>query len=488
MADPKGFLKYPREVARRRPVAERVQDWKEVYPGSPGRAVLPIITTQAARCMDCGIPFCHTGCPLGNLIPEWNDLIYRDAWVEATERLHATNNFPEFTGRLCPAPCETSCVEGINKDPVTIKNVEVAIADKAWDDRRVEPVLTEWHTLKTVAIVGSGPAGLAAAQQLTRMGHTVVVYERADAAGGLLRYGIPEFKLEKAVLDRRLKQMVREGTVFKTGVDIGTDITGEQLTDRFDAVILAIGSTVPRDLTVPGRDLAGIHQAMEYLPQGNRAALGQPVADQILATGKDVVIIGGGDTGADCLGTALRQGARSVTQLEILPEPPVGRPAGQPWPTYPMVYRVSSAHEEGGERLYSVNTREFVGADGHVTGLRLEEVRFEGGRFVPVEGSERVLDADLVLLAMGFLHPQRAGVVEQLGVDLDARGNVARGDDYQTSVPGVFVCGDAGRGQSLIVWAIAEGRSCASGVDAFLQGAPSQLPKPILPSERPLTV
>jgi len=488
MADPRGFLKYPREVAERRPVAERVQDWKEVYPGSPGRAVLPIITTQAARCMDCGIPFCHTGCPLGNLIPEWNDLIYRDAWVEATERLHATNNFPEFTGRLCPAPCETACVEGINRDPVTIKNVEVAIADKAWDDRRVEPVMTEWHTLKTVAIVGSGPAGLAAAQQLTRMGHTVVVYERADAVGGLLRYGIPEFKLEKAVLDRRLKQMVREGTVFKTGVDIGTDITGEQLTDRFDAVILAIGSTVPRDLDVPGRDLAGIHQAMEFLPQANRAALGQEVTGQIVATGKHVVIIGGGDTGADCLGTSLRQGAASVTQLEILPEPSVGRPAGQPWPTYPLVYRVSSAHEEGGERLYAVNTREFVGADGHVTGLRLEEVRLEGGRFAPVEGSERVLAADLVLLAMGFLHPQRVGVVEQLGVDLDARGNIARGEDYQTSVPGVFVCGDAGRGQSLIVWAIAEGRSCANGVDAFLQGEPSQLPRPIAPSERPMVV
>nr|NLI49193.1 glutamate synthase subunit beta [Propionibacterium sp.] len=488
MADPKGFMKYPRQVAERRPVAERVLDWKEVYPGTPGRAVLPIITTQAARCMDCGIPFCHQGCPLGNLIPEWNDLIYRDAWVEATERLHATNNFPEFTGRLCPAPCETACVEGINRDPVTIKNVEVAIADKAWDDRRVEPVMSEWHTLKTVAIVGSGPAGLAAAQQLTRMGHTVVVYERADAIGGLLRYGIPEFKLEKAVLDRRLKQMVREGTVFKTGVDIGTDITGEQLTDRFDAVILAIGSTVPRDLDVPGRELAGIHQAMEFLPQANRAALGQEVPDQIVATGKHVVIIGGGDTGADCLGTSIRQGAASITQLEILPEPPVGRPAGQPWPTYPLVYRVSSAHEEGGERLYSVNTREFLGENGHVTGLRLEEVRFEGGRIVPVEGTERVLPADLVLLAMGFLHPQRTGVVEQLGVALDARGNIARGDDYQTSVPGVFVCGDAGRGQSLIVWAIAEGRSCANGVDAYLQGERSQLPRAIAPSERPLVV
>ena len=488
MADPKGFMKYPREVAKRRPVSERVQDWREVYPQSPGRALLPIIETQAARCMDCGIPFCHSGCPLGNLIPEWNDLIYRDAWVEATERLHATNNFPEFTGRLCPAPCETACVEGINRDPVTIKNIEVAIADKAWDDRRVVPIVSEWHTLKTVAIVGSGPAGLAAAQQLTRMGHTVVVYERADAVGGLLRYGIPEFKMEKAIVDQRIKQMVREGTVFRTGVNVGVDITGDQLREQYDAVILAIGSTVPRDLHVPGRELAGIHQAMEFLPQANRVAAGRPVTDQILATGKNVVIIGGGDTGADCLGTSIRQGAASITQLEILPEPPHTRPAGQPWPTYPMVYRVSSAHEEGGERVYSVNTREFLGADGHVTGLRLDEVRFEDGRFVPVEGSERVLDADLVLLAMGFLHPQREGVVEQLGVELDARGNVVRDDEFESSVPGVFVCGDAGRGQSLIVWAIAEGRSCANGVDAFLQGEPSQLPKPSLPTTRPLVV
>ncbi len=488
MADPRGFMKYPREVATRRPVEERVNDWREVYPESPGRAVLPIISKQAARCMDCGIPFCQFGCPLGNLIPDFNDLIYRDAWVEATDRLHATNNFPEFTGRLCPAPCETACVEGINLDPVTIKNVEVAIADKAWDDRRIVPVVSEWHTLKTVAVIGSGPAGLAVAQQLTRMGHTVVVYERADAVGGLLRYGIPEFKMEKSVVDRRLKQMVREGTVFKTGVNVGVDLTGDQIRERFDAVVLAVGSTVPRDLDVPGRELAGIHQAMEFLPQANRVAVGQTVPDQILATGKNVVIIGGGDTGADCLGTSIRQGAASVTQLEILPEPPKHRPDGQPWPTFPMLYRISSAHEEGGERVYSVNTREFLGADGHVTGLRLDEVRFEGGRFVPVEGGERVLDADLVLLAMGFLHPEREGVVEQLGVALDTRGNVGRADDFQTSVPGVFVCGDAGRGQSLIVWAIAEGRSCANGVDAFLQGSPSQLPKPILPTTRPLVV
>ena len=488
MADPKGFMTHPREVAQRRPVAERVHDWREVYPDSPGKAVLPIIRTQAGRCMDCGIPFCHSGCPLGNLIPEWNDLVWRDDWRGATDRLHATNNFPEFTGRLCPAPCETACVVGINRDAVTIKNVEVAIADRGWSDRRITAVTPEWHTGKTVAVVGSGPAGLATAQQLTRAGHTVVVYERADAVGGLMRYGIPEFKMEKAVLDRRLKQMRLEGTVFKTGVDIGRDLTGEQLLDRFDAVVLAIGSTVARDLPVPGRELRGIHQAMEFLPQANRAALGEAPPEQILATGKDVVIIGGGDTGADCLGTSIRQGARSVTQLEILPMPPEARPAGQPWPTYPMVYRVSSAHEEAGERVYSVSTTEFVGdAGGAVASLRLTEVAFKDGRFSPVPGTERELPAQLVLLAMGFVGPERAGVVEQLGVDLDPRGNVARDENFATSVPGVFVAGDAGRGQSLIVWAIAEGRSCANGVDAFLQGS-SRLPKPILPTDRPLVV
>ena len=488
MADPRGFMTTPRQVAERRPVEERIHDWHEVYPGSPGRALLPIISQQAGRCMDCGIPFCHSGCPLGNLIPEWNDLVWRDDWRGALERLHATNNFPEFTGRLCPAPCETACVVGINRDPVTIKNVEVAIIDRAWDDRRVIPQPPEWHSGKTVAVVGSGPAGLAAAQQLTRAGHTVVVYERADAVGGLLRYGIPEFKMEKAVLDRRLKQMRLEGTVFKARVNIGSDITGEQLLDRFDAVVLAVGSTVPRDLPVPGRESAGIHQAMEYLPQANRVALGTEVPDQILATGKDVVIIGGGDTGADCLGTAIRQGARSVTQLEILPTPPEQRPAGQPWPTYPMTYRVSSAHEEAGERVYSVSTSAFeADAEGRVAGLRVSEVALADGRFQPVEGTERVIPAQLVLLAMGFAGPERTGVVEQLGLDLETRGNIDRDEHYATSAPAVFVCGDAGRGQSLIVWAIAEGRSCASEVDAFLQGD-TQLPKPILPTERPLMV
>ncbi len=488
MADPKGFMKVARQVADRRNPADRAKDWDEVYPGSPGRAVLPIIRQQASRCMDCGIPFCHTGCPLGNLIPEWNDLIYSDQWRAATERLHATNNFPEFTGRLCPAPCETACVVGINREPVTIKNIEVAIADKAWDDRRIVPVVPEWHTNKTVAVVGSGPAGLAAAQQLTRSGHTVVVYERADDIGGLMRYGIPEFKMEKKVLNRRLKQMRQEGTVFKPSTTIGVDITGEQLTERFDAVVLAIGATIPRELPIPGRELDGIHQAMEFLPQANKVAVGKEVEGQITATGKHVVVIGGGDTGSDCIGTSIRQGAASVTQLEIMPTPPEGRPGGQPWPTYPMIFRVSTSHEEGEVgRVYSVSTSEFVGTDGRVSSLRLSEVAFSEGRFNPVEGTEREIPADLVLLAMGFTGPERNGVVEELGVELDARGNIARGDDYQTSVPGVFVAGDAGRGQSLIVWAIAEGRSAASGVDAFLQGS-SALPKPILPTERPLVV
>jgi glutamate synthase (NADPH/NADH) small chain len=477
----------PRQVGERRPVEERLGDWQEVYPGTPGRAVLPIIGKQAGRCMDCGIPFCHQGCPLGNLIPEWNDMIWRDDWSGALERLHATNNFPEFTGRLCPAPCETACVVGINRDPVTIKNIEVAIIDKAWDDRRVVAQPAAWHTGKTVAVVGSGPSGLAVAQQLTRAGYTVVVYERADAIGGLLRYGIPEFKMEKSVLERRLKQMVLEGTAFKPGVNIGVDLTGQQLLERFDAVVLAIGATAARDLAVPGRELRGIHQAMEYLPQANRVARGHEVPDQIVATGKDVVIIGGGDTGADCLGTALRQHARSVTQLEIMPQPPEARPAHQPWPTYPMIYRIASAHEEGGERLYALSTSHFVDdGDGNVAELEVNEVRFVDGRMEVVEGTVRRIPAQLVLLAMGFTGPQREGLVSQLGVDLDARGNIVRDESFATSVERVFVCGDAGRGQSLIVWAIAEGRACANGVDAYLNDRPSRLPKPILPTDRPL--
>ncbi len=488
MADPKGFMTTPRRLAERRPVQERIQDWKEVYPGTPGRALLPIISEQAGRCMDCGIPFCHVGCPLGNLIPDWNDLVWRDDWDEALERLHATNNFPEFTGRLCPAPCETACVVGINRDPVTIKNVEVAIIDKAWDERRVVPQPPEWHTGKTVAVVGSGPAGLAAAQQLTRAGHTVAVFERADQPGGLLRYGIPEFKMEKEVLDRRIRQMKDEGTNFRCGVEVGVDLTADELRERYDAVVLATGSTIGRDLPVPGRELAGIYQAMDFLPQANRAALGAAPADQVTATGLNVVIIGGGDTGADCLGTVIRQGAESVAQLEIMPTPPDERPGNQPWPTYPMIYRVSSAHEEAGERVYSVSTREFRGDDtGHVRSLVVAEVTFDAGKLVPVEGTERELPADLVLLAMGFTGPETDSVVAQLGVTLDQRGNVARDSDYATDVEGVYACGDAGRGQSLIVWAIAEGRACAAGVDQYLSGS-TKLPRPIAPTTRQMMV
>ena len=489
MADPRGFLKHGREVAERRPVEERIHDWQEVYPGSAGRALLPIITEQAGRCMDCGIPFCHQGCPLGNIIPEWNDLVWRGDWEGAIERLHATNNFPEFTGRLCPAPCETACVLGINQDPVTIKNVEVSIIDKAWESGLVRPQPPEWLSGRTVAVVGSGPAGLAAAQQLTRAGHTVAVYERADRIGGLLRYGIPEFKMEKKHLDQRLDQMRREGTVFRAGVDVGGEqLTGDRLRDRYDAVVLAVGATDARDLAVTGRELGGIHQAMEFLPQANRVALGDTVEGQITATGKHVVIIGGGDTGADCLGTSTRQGAASITQLEIMPEPPEARPAGQPWPTYPMVFRVSSAHEEAGERVYGVSTTEFVGdEDGNVRALRLVDVTFEGGKFAPVEGTEREIPADLVLFAMGFTGPERPGLVEQLAVDLDERGNVVRDASYMSSVDGVFVAGDAGRGQSLIVWAIAEGRAAAAAVDRYLTGS-TNLPAPIPPTERPLVV
>jgi glutamate synthase (NADPH/NADH) small chain len=488
MGDPRGFLTHGRQVADRRPVAERIQDWNEVYPGGPGHALLPIISTQASRCMDCGIPFCHQGCPLGNLIPEWNDLVWRGDWDGASERLHATNNFPEFTGRLCPAPCETACVLGIAPpfgEPVTIKNVEVAIIDRAWSSGYVRPQPPEWLSGRTVAVVGSGPAGLAAAQQLTRAGHTVAVYERADRIGGLLRYGIPEFKMEKQVLDRRLDQMRREGTVFRAGVDVGVDLTGEQLRERYDAVVLAVGSTVGRDLPVPGRDLAGIHQAMDYLPQSNRACLGAEVPGQVTAAGKHVVVIGGGDTGADCLGTAIRQRAASVTQLEILARPPESRPTGQPWPTYPMTFRVSSAHEEAGERVYAVSTQEFLG-DGHgrVRALGLVEV---DARLQPVPGTERELPAELVLLAMGFTGPERPGLLEQLEVELDERGTVARDASYASSVEGVFVAGDAGRGQSLIVWAIAEGRAAAAAVDEFLAGETS-LPRPIAPTDRPLVV
>ena len=486
MADPQGFLRTrERELPTRRPVPVRIRDWKEVYEEQD----TAVLQRQAGRCMDCGIPFCHSGCPLGNLIPEWNDLAWRGDWRSAIERLHATNNFPEFTGRLCPAPCETACVLGINQPAVTIKQVEVTTIERAFEAQGVQPLPPERLTSKTVAVVGSGPAGLAVAQQLTRAGHTVAVYERADRPGGLLRYGIPEFKMEKAVLDRRLAQMQAEGTIFRSGVDVGGDITGQQLQARFDAVVLAVGSTLPRDLLVPGREFDGVVQAMDFLPQANRVAVGDQVEDQITAAGKDVIVIGGGDTGADCIGTSHRQGARSVTSLEIMPQPTQERSPGQPWPTYPTIFRIASAHEEGGERLYAVSTSEILGDDdGKVRGLRLHEVRMGESGFEKVEGTERELPAQLILLAMGFVGPQRAGVVEQLGVDLDERGNIVRGRDYQTSVPGVFVAGDAGRGQSLIVWAIAEGRAAANGVDAWLQGRPSPLPRPIEPTDRPLVV
>jgi glutamate synthase (NADPH/NADH) small chain len=483
MADPTGFLTTGRETAARRPVEVRLLDWREVYePYEHDR-----LEKQAGRCMDCGIPFCHNGCPLGNLIPEWNDLVWQKDWRAASERLHATNNFPEFTGRLCPAPCETACVVGIDSDPVTIKQVEAEIADRAWAEGWVTPQPAPRQSGRTVAVVGSGPAGLAAAQQLARAGHTVAVFERADRIGGLLRYGIPEFKMEKSRLDRRLDQLVAEGVKFRAGVDVGTDITGTDLRRRYDAVVLAIGATQWRDLPVPGRDLPGVHQAMEYLPGSNRVQEGDLERAPIDVFGAHVVIIGGGDTGADCLGTAHRQGAASVTQLEILPAPPAARPPGQPWPTYPMTYKVTSAHEEGGERCFAVSTTEFVaGADGRVGSLRLVDVRQEDGRFAPVPGTERDIRCDYAFLALGFTGPERAPLLDQLGLEVDQRGNLRRDDTYASAVPGVFVCGDAGRGQSLVVWAIAEGRSAAAQVDRWLTGR-SALAAPIGPTARALT-
>jgi glutamate synthase (NADPH/NADH) small chain len=476
-----GFLEIKRKKWPTRPVAERLRDWKEVYLPFPGDE----LKQQAARCMDCGIPFCHQGCPLGNLIPDWNDLVYRDHWRDAIDRLHATNNFPEFTGRLCPAPCEGSCVLGINDDAVTIKAVEVSIVDRAFDEGWIGPEPPLARTGKQVAVVGSGPAGLAAAEQLNRAGHRVTLFERSDRIGGLLRYGIPEFKLEKRVLDRRLALMEKAGVDFRPNADVGRDPRVAQLRREFDAIVLACGAGAPRDLPVPGRELAGIHFAMDYLTLSNKRCEGDPIADErfISAHGKRVVIIGGGDTGADCLGTVHRQGALSVHQFELLPRPPDERASENPWPQWPNVFRVSPAHEEGGERVYAVSTQRFTGdAGGRVEqlhGVKVEMVR-EGGRldFKPVPGGAFTLDADLVLLAMGFVGPERAGPIEELGLKLTGRGTVARDASWMTSAPGVFTCGDMQRGQSLIVWAIAEGRSCAAGVDRWLMGR-TDLPAPL---------
>jgi glutamate synthase (NADPH/NADH) small chain len=476
-----GFLEIKRETPKRRPVGERVHDWQEVY--------LPFeadkLQKQGARCMDCGIPFCHQGCPLGNLIPDWNDLVYRDRWREAIDRLHATNNFPEFTGRLCPAPCEGSCVLGINDDPVTIKQIEVGIIDHAFDEGWVVPDAPVARTGKKVAVVGSGPAGLAAAEQLNRAGHAVTVFEKADRIGGLLRYGIPEFKMEKRFLGRRLRLMEAAGIDFRTSVHVGVTLPVAALRAEFDAVVLAGGAEWPRDLQIPGRELSGIHFAMDYLTLQNKRTEGDTIADEdfISADGKSVVIIGGGDTGADCLGTVHRQGARSVTQFEILPRPPDERDAGKnPWPLWPNIFRVSSAHEEGGEREFSINTTHFSGTDGRVTRLHVARVEMvtDGGRtvFRDVPGTEHSMDADLVLLAMGFVGPRREGLLDDLGVRLTDRGNVWRDQNWMTSVPGVFAAGDVQRGQSLIVWAIAEGRSAARGVDLYLMGS-SDLPAPL---------
>ena len=480
MADPRGFLKVrERQTQPRRPVPVRIMDFKEVYE----RQEKGVLQEQAGRCMDCGIPFCHQGCPLGNLIPEWNDLTWRDKGQEAIERLHATNNFPEFTGRLCPAPCEASCVLGINQPAVTIKQVEVSIIDQAFDENWVHPHAPERLTDKTIAVVGSGPAGLAVAQQLTRAGHTVAVYERDDKIGGLLRYGIPDFKMEKLQVDRRLDQMRAEGTRFRTGVEVGKDISWEQLRRRYDAVVIATGATVPRDLPIPGRELNGVHFAMDYLVQSNRAVAGERVKNQIHAEGRHVVILGGGDTGADCIGTAHRHQAASVTTLAIGKQPPSERAAHQPWPMYPTLFEVASAHEEGGERTYLASTVEFVGEKGQLTGVKVAETEYVDGRRLPKAGTERIIPADLVLLSLGFTGPEPAGLADQVHTEFDERSNVRRDGYYMTNTPGVFAAGDAGRGQSLIVWAIAEGRACAAAVDQWLEGS-TRLPAPVAPSDR----
>ena len=479
MADPRGFLKVTeRETAKRRPIEVRIKDWKEVYePTDPA-----VLKNQAGRCMDCGIAFCHHGCPLGNLIPEWNDLTWRQDGKSAIERLHATNNFPEFTGKLCPAPCESSCVLGINQPAVTIKEIEASIIEQAFDKGWVEAHAPERMTGKTVAIVGSGPAGLAAAQQLTRAGHTVAVYEKDDQIGGLLRYGIPDFKMEKYHIDRRLEQMEAEGTRFRTGVSIGTDISWDDLFRRYEAVLVATGAPRPRDLQVEGRELDGVHFAMDYLTQANKVVSGFEVENQTLATGKKVIILGGGDTGADCLGTATRQGAISVTTLAIGNQPPAERSENQPWPTFPNLFEVASAHEEFGERKYLANTVRFVGENGKVKGIEVAETEFIDGRRVPKSGTETIIEADLVLLALGFTGPESNISVDSTSVETDEKSNLARNQKYATNIDGVFVAGDAGRGASLIVWAIAEGRAAAAAIDEYLEGSTS-LPAPVKPTD-----
>ena len=483
MADPRGFMKYTeRELPARRPVEVRIGDWREVY-GAKDSAT---VTRQASRCMDCGVPFCHGGCPLGNLIPEWNELVRRGEGKAASERLHETNNFPEFTGRLCPAPCESSCVLGINQPPVTIKNIEVSIIDDAWANGWVQPIPPDRLSDKTVAVVGSGPAGLAAAQQLTRVGHTVAVYERDDRIGGLLRYGIPDFKMEKRHLEQRLAQMQAEGTRFRAGVEIGVDITWEELHERYDAVVVCTGANVPRDIDVPGRDLLGIYAAMDYLTPSNRVQAGDAIATHITAEGKHVVILGGGDTGADCLGTSHRQLALSTTMLAIGTQPPDGRTTATPWPLDPILFGVQSAHEEGGTREFLATTVGFVGNDaGEVRAVVVAETEYrDGGRF-PKPGTEHEIPADLVLLALGYRGAEHGALTNELGIDVDSRGNLGRTKDYATTREGVFVAGDAGRGASLIVWAIAEGRAVAAQVDAYLEGA-TLLPAPVGAFDRPL--
>ncbi|MGD0908318.1 MAG: glutamate synthase subunit beta [Candidatus Acidiferrales bacterium] len=462
-----GFKEYTREMPARRPIAERVHDYFEVYQPFPEEKV----RVQAARCMDCGIPFCHTGCPVTNIIPDWNDMVYRDHWKDAIRVLHSTNNFPEFTGRICPAPCEAACVLGINEPPVTIKLIEKTIVDRAWEEGWIQPEPPDVRTGKRVAVVGSGPAGLAAAQQLNRAGHFVTVFEKADRIGGLLRYGIPDFKLEKQVVDRRLDQMMAEGVEFQTGAHVGGNIPAQDLRKEFDAVLLSGGAENPRDLKVPGRELKGIYFAMQFLPQQNKVVAGDEVREQILATGKRVVIIGGGDTGADCLGTSHRQQAKSVHQFEIMPMPPAQRHSSTPWPLWPLQLRTESAHEEGGKRDWALNTAKFAGDErGNVKQLHAVRVG-PPPKFEPMPGTELVMEVDLVLLALGFTGPVRQGMIEQLGVNVDARGNIATGTDYMSSVPGVFAAGDMRRGQSLVVWAISEGRKAAISVDKYLMGS-----------------